>query len=85
MRKKRETHTHTHAMNKKKRMREITTTKMCSNQQPKNRNNVFNELAPTMKYRTKKMICWKQHCSFKMRRILVFYVNDCSKENKILL
>jgi len=54
MRKKRETHTHTHAMNKKKRMREITTTKMCSNQQPKNRNNVFNELAPTMKYRTKK-------------------------------
>jgi hypothetical protein len=35
-------------------MREITTTKMCSNQQPKNRNNVFNELAPTMKYRTKK-------------------------------
>jgi len=57
MRKKRETHSHTHAraMNKKKkRMREITTTKMCSNQQPKNRNNVFNELAPTMKCRTKK-------------------------------
>jgi hypothetical protein len=24
---------------------------MCSNQQPKNRNNVFNELAPAMKYR----------------------------------
>lgn len=28
--------------------------KMCSNQQRKNRNNVFNELAPTMKYRTRK-------------------------------
>jgi len=25
--------------------------KMCSNQQPKNRNNVFHELAPTMIYR----------------------------------
>jgi hypothetical protein len=53
LREKKGKHTHSHVMNKKneKRIREITTTKkeMCSNQQAKNRNNVFNELAPAMK------------------------------------
>jgi len=53
-REKGETHMYTRTQwtRKKREWEKITTTKkMCSNQQPKNRNNVFHELAPTMIYR----------------------------------